>query len=437
MRIARACRTLGIAPIGVVSEADRGALWTSVFDDVVCLGKAAPAESYLSMQRIVQAAHQTRASAVHPGWGFLAENQRFAALVRQHGFAFVGPPTRSMRQMGSKTPAKRAMKAAGLEVVPGSDGPLSGPEEAVEIAREVGYPVLLKAESGGGGRGMRRVEEESGLRDAYLSASAEAASAFGDPAVFLEKLIEGGRHVEVQILVDHFGNGVHLGERECSVQRKHQKLLEESPCSALSPEERSALGERALKAAIEVGYASAGTIEFLLTPEGKIYFIEMNTRLQVEHPVSELVTGIDIAAKQIEIAANRPLGLTQDDVTFTGAAIELRINAEDPFADFRPTPGKVEVFHFPEEVAGDATLRIDTHVSAGDVIPPYYDSLVAKVLIHAPTRAIAIERLGQALGHARVEGISTTIPLHQAILADPDFQAGNYDTSKIPGWEEN
>ncbi|MEX1025384.1 MAG: acetyl-CoA carboxylase biotin carboxylase subunit [Planctomycetota bacterium] len=434
VRIARACRSLGIAPIGVISEADRGASWTEVMDEVVCVGPAAPSTSYLRMQRIVQAAHQTRASAVHPGWGFLAENQRFAALVRQHGFAFVGPSTRSMREMGQKSPAKRAMRAAGLDVVPGSDGPLADADAAVRVANEVGYPVLLKAESGGGGRGMRRVDREADVHAAFSAAAAEAASAFGDASVFLEKLIEHGRHIEVQVLCDHFGNGVHLGERECSVQRKHQKLLEESPSPALSRDVATDLGERALAAALAVGYASAGTIEFLLTPGGEFYFLEMNTRLQVEHPVSELVSGVDIAAEQIRIAANHRLSLTQADVRLSGHAIELRINAEDPAEDFRPTPGQIERFDFPSDVTG-ATLRIDTHVRSGDTIPPYYDSLVAKLLVHAADRAAAIEALERVLDATHIEGIATTIPLHRAVLADPGFRAGNYDTSRLPGWE--
>ncbi len=433
VRIARACRELGITPIGVASEADRDAGWTRSFDEVVCVGPAPAGDSYLRMDRLVQAALQTHSTAVHPGWGFLAESPRFAGLVRQHGLVFVGPPARAMELMGKKSSAKRAMRAAGLDVIPGSDGPLADAEQAALCAAQVGYPVLLKADHGGGGRGMRRCADEHELREAFGPASAEAEQAFGSGALYLERCLTAGRHVEIQLLCDAFGNGVHLGERDCSIQRKHQKLVEESPCPALSPAERATLGERAVRAALATGYVGAGTIEFLRGPDGTLHFMEMNTRLQVEHPVSEMVTGVDVVRKQIEIAANRQLGLAQEDVLARGHAIECRINAEDPAADFQPTPGRIEVFSFPTD-RGPGTVRVDTHLSAGDRVTPHYDSLLAKLIAHGETRDEALDTMRAALAVARVEGVATTIPLHLAVLDDEGFRAGEYDTSSIPGW---
>ncbi|MEQ1893175.1 MAG: biotin carboxylase N-terminal domain-containing protein, partial [Planctomycetota bacterium] len=371
VRIARACRALGIAPVGVASEADLGASWLEVFDEVVCLGPAASAQSYLRADRLVQAALQTRCTALHPGWGFLAENSRFASLCAQHGVTFVGPRPAVMELMGAKTPAKRAMKAAGLALIPGTDEPLADAEAAAAAANAAGYPVLLKAVFGGGGRGMRRCTNEAEVREAFGQASAEATAAFGDGSMYLERYLTGGRHIEVQVLCDAYGHGVHVGERECSVQRKHQKLIEESPSPALSERERAELGAAAVKAALRVGYTSAGTIEFLRAPDGALYFMEMNTRLQVEHPVSELVSGLDIAAWQIKIAANERLTVTQDTLTFRGHAIEARINAEDPARNFQPTPGKLKAFAFPTEL-GPGSIRLDTHLKAGDVVPPHY-----------------------------------------------------------------
>jgi len=437
VRIARACRELGIAPIGVVSEADRDSSWCADFDQVVCLGPGPAAESYLCMDRIVQAARQTGATAVHPGWGFLAERPRFASLCRQHGLTFVGPEAGLMELLGTKSPAKAAMHAAGLEIVPGSEGPLADVEAAARCARSVGYPVLLKADSGGGGKGMRRCADEGELREAFAAASAEALASFGSGALYLERYLERGRHVEVQVLCDVFGRGVHLGERECSIQRKHQKLIEESPSPALTAEERAELGERALLAALGVGYTSAGTIEFLRADTGELYFMEMNTRLQVEHPVSEAVTGIDVARAQIEIAANRPLALAQSDVRPRGHAIECRINAEDPSAGFRPTPGKLETFELGGAGDGPGTVRVDTHLCAGDRITPHYDSLLAKVIVHAETREQAIETMRNTLQRARVRGVSTTIPLHLAVLDSEEFRSGDYDTGSIPGWRSH
>ena len=435
VRIARACRELGISPVGVASEADLGSAWARAMDETVCLGPAPATESYLRMDRIVQAALQTHSSALHPGWGFLAENQRFARLCRQHGIVFCGPSDGVMELMGVKSPAKRAMQRAGLDVIPGSDGPLPDVETAAAVGSEVGYPVLLKADFGGGGKGMRLCATEDELREAFSAAAAEAKSAFGSGSIYLERYLTGGRHVEVQVLCDAFGNGVHLGERECSIQRKHQKLIEESPSPALSAEERASIGERAVRAALAVGYESAGTIEFLRADDGTLYFMEMNTRLQVEHPVSEMVTGVDVARAQIEVAANRPLAFAQSDVSFDGHAIECRINAEDPTDDFRPTPGDLTAFHFPTEV-GPGRVRVDTHLTAGDRVTPHYDSLLAKVIVHAETRAAAIETMTNALGAAEVGGVSTTLPLHLAVLASDAFRSGDYDTSTIPGWRE-
>ena len=433
VRIARACRTLGIAPVGVASAADLGASWTGVFDELVCIGPAPAAESYLRADRLVQAALQTRCTALHPGWGFLAENSRFASLCAQHGVTFVGPRPALMELLGAKTPAKRAMRAAGLSLIPGSDGPLADVDSALRCAEEIGYPVLLKADFGGGGRGMRHCTSALELREAFGAARAEAEAAFGDGALYLERYLTGGRHIEVQILCDAFGNGIHVGERECSVQRKHQKLIEESPSPVLTADERAQLGAAAVRAALRVGYTSAGTVEFLRAPDGALHFMEMNTRLQVEHPVSELVSGLDLAALQIRVAANERLALAQADVHLTGHAIEARINAEDPEKNFQPSPGTLRSFAIPSDL-GPGTLRIDTHLATGDSVPPHYDSLLAKVIARGDTRAAAIETLARALAAARVEGVATTIPLHLAVLASEPFRAGRYDTSAIPGW---
>ena len=433
-RIARAARESGATAVGVCSEADRQSSWAQAMDELVCLGPAAAKDSYLDPERVVQAALQTGATAVHPGWGFLAENARFAALVQQHGLTFVGPSPALMSRMGLKTPAKDTMRAAGLDVIPGSVGPVPDAAAAQVAADEAGYPVILKADAGGGGRGMRKVDEPGGVAEAFASARAEAEASFSSSAVYVEKFLTGGRHVEVQLVGDAFGNAIHLFERDCSVQRKHQKLIEESPCPLLSQEEREQLGQRAADAAAAIGYAGAGTIEFLRdAATGAIYFMEMNTRLQVEHPVSELITGIDIAKLQFEVAANRPLSVKQSDVRIDGHSIELRINAEDPTQDFRPSPGVLTAFEFPDDV-GPGKLRIDTHLVAGDEVPPHYDSLIAKVLAHGATRDEAIETLLRCLAGAKVEGVSTTIPFHQAVLQSEAFRSGDYDTQTLPGW---
>jgi acetyl-CoA carboxylase biotin carboxylase subunit len=433
VRVARACRELAISPVCAVSEADLGARWLGHMDEVVCIGPAPARESYLQRERVLQAALQTHCSAVHPGWGFLAEDALFAALCEQHGVSFVGPSAALIARMGRKAPARRAMEEAGLPVIPGSRGVAAGVDEALEAARACGWPVILKADAGGGGRGMRGCADEAELRRAFGEAAAEAAAAFGSPDLYVERFVEGGRHVEVQVLGDRFGSAVHLYERECSVQRNHQKLLEESPSPALTQEERERLGERAAAAARALGYAGAGTLEFLRAPSGELFFMEMNARLQVEHAVTEMTTGIDIVTAQLRIAANQRLELSQEDIRPRGHAIECRINAEDPEHGFRPSPGTLEAFEIPAEL-GPGKLRIDTHLGAGDEIGPHYDSLLAKVIAHAPTRAEAIETLRRALSAARIEGVKTTLPLHLAVLESAEFAAGRYDTRSIPGW---
>ncbi len=433
VRVARACRDLGISPVGVASESDLGARWLACMDDVVCLGPSASRESYLRMDRVVQAALQQGCSALHPGWGFLSENPRFAALCEQHGVTFVGPPSTAMDVMGRKAPAKAAMRAAGVPVIPGSIGLLASVDDAVACAREVGYPVILKADAGGGGRGMRRCFDEAQVRSAFVQASAEAESAFGSGALYLEKYLEGGRHIEVQVMADRFGNCIHVGERECSVQRNHQKLVEESPSPALDAPTRARIGEIAVRAARSIGYVGAGTIEFLRADDGAIHFMEMITRLQVEHGVSELASGLDLVHLQLQVAANGRLPVAQPAVRLAGSAIEVRINAEDPANGFRPSPGTLTAFEFPRDL-GPGTIRVDTHMQAGDSVSPHYDSLIAKVIAHAPTREGAIETLLACLRRARVEGVATTLPLHLAVLDSREFRAGTYDTRSIPGW---
>ncbi len=434
VRIARTARELSIVPVGIASQADLGAGWLAGMEEVVCVGGPSARESYLQAERIVQAAVQSGCSALHPGWGFLAENSRFAALCEQHGVTFVGPTPGVMRLMGLKTPAKGAMRRAGLSVIPGSEGLLSGVDEALEKAGGIGYPVILKADAGGGGRGMRRCSDARELSEAFAAATAEAEAAFGDGRLYLERYLEGGRHIEVQVLADRFGKAVHLFERECSIQRNHQKLLEESPSPALSREERAQLGASAARAAAAIGSRGAGTIEFLRDPEGRMFFMEMNARLQVEHPVTEAITGIDIVKVQLEIAANERLGLEQTRLAPRGHAIECRINAEDPANGFRPSPGKLATFEIPRD-KGPGSVRVDTHLAAGGSVPPYYDSLIAKVIAHAPTRTGAIETMLRALASARIEGVATTIPLFLEVLVSEEFRSGEYDTSRIPGWD--
>jgi acetyl-CoA carboxylase biotin carboxylase subunit len=428
-RIARACDGLGIEPVFGVSEADAGAPWTRGRRSVL-LGPARAAQSYLDPVRVVQAAAQSGCSAVHPGWGFLSENHLFASLCRSHGLVFVGPPPQVMALMGRKIPAKRAMAAAGLAVIPGSDGGVADEAAAARVAEEVGYPVLLKAEAGGGGRGMRVARSAAELPAAFAEARAESGAAFGDSRLYLEKLIEGGRHVEIQILADGWGNAVHLGERDCTIQRNHQKLLEESPSPALSDDERARTLVAAARAAARIGYVGAGTMEFLLDPQGTLRFMEMNCRLQVEHSVTEVRTGVDLVAEQLRIAAGGRLAFRQEDVQPQGWAMECRINAEDPADGFRPAPGRITRWQAPEH----EDVRIDTHVETGYVVPPHYDSLLAKVITAEDTREEARERMIAALEELVCEGVPTTVPLHLAILRSAEFREGRYDTRTIPGW---
>jgi acetyl-CoA carboxylase, biotin carboxylase subunit len=434
-RIIRACDALGIESVAVHSEADRDAPFVAEATISVCIGPARPAQSYLDIEAVLQAAAQTGAQAIHPGYGFLAENALFAQMVLQQRLAWIGPPPRVIRLMGEKSPAKDAMRVAGLPLIPGSDGLLASFEEAETLAREIGFPVLLKADKGGGGRGMRRADDMEGLRSAWNEARAEAMAAFGDDAMYLEKYLATARHIEFQVLVDSWGTGVHLFERECSIQRRHQKLLEEAPSVALTHEQRMATGARVAEASAAVGYVGAGTIEFLQDPDsGELYFIEMNTRLQVEHPVTEEITGIDLVQAQIRIAAGEKLWFTQDDVTINGHAIEVRVNAEDPDNDFRPTPGTVTKFQRPSESPVEGgRIRIDAAVDEGSRIPPYYDSMIAKVIGWGPTREVATATTAAALAATVIEGVKTTIPLQQTILAAPDFAAGDLRVGRIPG----
>jgi len=429
-RIARTCDRLGVTPVFGVSEADMDGPWVRDREKVV-LGPPRAATSYLDMARVIQAAEQTRCSALHPGWGFLSENARFAALCEQHGITFIGPPAHAMQLMGTKTPAKRAMKAAGLNVIPGSDGALADVSHARRVAGEVGYPVLLKAERGGGGRGMRIARSADELDGAYSEASGESQAAFGDGTLYLEKLIEGGRHVEIQVMADRYGDAVHIGERDCTVQRKHQKLIEESPSPVLDDDERERSLAAAGRAATSIGYVGAGTMEFLLDDTGTLRFLEMNTRLQVEHCVSEMRSELDLVELQLRVAAGERLPITQDDVTLRGHAIECRINAEDPSDGFRPSPGVLETWAPPE---GEG-VRVDTHVEQGYTVPPHYDSLLCKVIAYGDDRDAACDRMIDALTRFEVKGVATTIPMHVAILGDDDFRHHRYDTRAIPGWE--
>ena len=430
-RIARACDALQVVPVFGVSEADRDAPYTKGRETVV-LGPARATVSYLDPVRVVQAARQSGCTALHPGWGFLAENAVLASLCEAHGVTFVGPPPHVMHLMGSKTPAKRAMAAAGVSVIPGSDGVLKGADHAQEVANDVGYPVLIKAESGGGGRGMRIARSADEIAAAFEEAQSEARAAFGDPRVYLEALVEGGRHIEIQVLADTHGNVVHLGERDCTVQRNHQKLLEESPAIQLADDERQRTSRAAVRAARDIGYVGAGTMEFLLDDTGSLRFMEMNTRLQVEHSVTEMRTGIDLVREQICVAAGHRLSIRQEDVVFTGHAIECRINAEDAAHGFRPTPGVIEKWTEPE--SADGSVRVDTHVVSGYEVPPHYDSLLCKVITRGSTRDEASDTMIEALEQLECEGVSTTISMHLVILQSAAFRSNDYDTRSIPGW---
>jgi len=427
LRIQRACRELGIPTVAVHSTADAEAMHVRLADESVCIGPPSPRESYLNIPAILSAANITGADAIHPGYGFLSENANFADMVEAHGLTFIGPSAAHIRMMGDKIEAKMAMASLGVPLVPGSPGEVLDLDQAAKVADEIGYPVLIKAAAGGGGRGMKVASSADGLEEAWRLARAEARSAFGNDAVYIEKYLDRPRHIEMQVMADSHGNVVHFGERDCSLQRRHQKLLEEAGSPALTAAERDALGEVVTAGLSKLGYRNAGTLEFLYQ-DGQFAFIEMNTRLQVEHPVTEMVCGIDLVREQIRIAAGEKLGYTQADVSFNGHAIECRINAEDPLS-FAPSPGKVTAFHAP----GGLGVRVDSALYAGYTVPPYYDSMIAKLIVHAPTRIEAIARMRRALAEFVVVGVKTSLPLHQRIVEAPEFIAGDYTIH----WLEN
>ncbi|NIV17146.1 MAG: acetyl-CoA carboxylase biotin carboxylase subunit [Woeseiaceae bacterium] len=422
LRIQRACKEMGIKTVAVHSDADNNLKHVLLADETVCIGPAQSADSYLNMPAIISAAEVTDAVAIHPGYGFLSENADFAERVESSGFVFVGPPASAIRLMGDKVSAIKAMKEAGVPCVPGSDGPLlDDPDENIRMAREIGYPVIIKASGGGGGRGMRVVHAEASLTAAVTVTKAEARAAFGNDVVYMEKFLEHPRHVEVQVLADGQGNAIHLGERDCSMQRRHQKVIEEAPAPGITEEQRRNIGQRCVDACLEIGYRSAGTVEFLYE-DGEFYFIEMNTRLQVEHCVTEMITGVDIVREQLRIADGEKLSLTQDDVRIQGHAIECRINAEDP-KTFMPSPGLISLWHAP----GGPGVRMDSHIYSGYKVPPYYDSMIGKLITHGADRAAAIARMRNALNEIVIEGIKTNVPLHQEIFQHDAFQRGGTD----------
>ena len=429
LRIQRACREMGVGAVVVYSEADRDAKYVKLADEAVCIGPAPSAQSYLHMPAIISAAEVTDAEAIHPGYGFLSENANFAERVERSGFAFIGPTPESIRLMGDKVSAKNAMIEAGVPTVPGSAGAL--PDNADEIiltARQVGYPVIIKAAGGGGGRGMRVVHTEGALLNAVQTTRAEAGAAFGNPAVYMEKFLENPRHVEIQILADQHGNAVWLGERDCSMQRRHQKIIEEAPAPGIPRKVIEKIGERCAAACKKIGYRGAGTFEFLFE-NGEFYFIEMNTRVQVEHPVTELITGVDIVQQQIRIAAGEKLPFTQKQITVRGHAIECRINAEDPYT-FLPSPGRITMWHPP----GGPGVRVDSHAYTNYYVPPNYDSMIGKIIVHGDTREQALARMRAALSETVIEGINTNVPLHRELMVDANFVTGGTNIHYLEEW---
>jgi len=428
LRVHRACKEMGIATVAVHSEADANGMWVRLADESVCIGPAPAAKSYLNIPSIIAACEITGAQAVHPGYGFLSENARFAEIVNAHGFTFIGPKPEHIRMMGDKITAKQAVKDAGIPVVPGSDGGVTTEEEAFEAAAKIGFPVLIKAAAGGGGRGMKVAATQEDLYEAVSTARSEARAAFGDDTVYMERYLQTPRHIELQVVADSHGNVVHLGERDCSLQRRHQKVLEEAPSPALSPAERAAIGKVVVDAIRAIGYLGVGTIEFLWE-NGEFFFIEMNTRLQVEHPVTEAITGIDLVREQIRIAAGLPLSFTQADVTFEGHAIECRINAENA-RTFTPSPGIITGFHAP----GGLGVRLDSALYDGYSIPPYYDSLIGKLIVHGRDRDECIARTQRCLNEMVVSGVETTIPLFQDLLQQEDMRKGDYNIHWLEKW---
>lgn len=428
LRIHRACHEMGIRTVAVHSTADADAMHVRLADEAICIGPPAAAESYLNIPRIIAAAEISGADAIHPGYGFLSENAQFAEIVEAHGLLFVGPKPEHIRTMGDKIEAKRTAGALGLPLVPGSDGPISDLAEAKAIAAKAGYPVIIKAASGGGGRGMKVCTSEDQLETLMQQAGSEAKAAFGDATVYLEKYLGNPRHIEFQVFGDGNGNAIHLGERDCSLQRRHQKVLEEAPSPVLSAEERARMGGIVARAMADMGYRGAGTIEFLWE-NGEFYFIEMNTRLQVEHPVTEMITGLDLVREQIRVAEGHGLSVRQEEIEFRGHAIECRINAEDP-RTFAPSPGTISHFHAP----GGMHVRVDSGIYSGYRIPPYYDSMIAKLIVYGRTREGCLMRLRRALEEFVIDGVKTTIPLHQALLDDPEFQKGAYTIKWLEEW---
>ena len=427
LRILRTCEEMGIATVAVHSTIDRHALHVQLADEAVCIGDSPSSKSYLNIPNIIAAALTRNATAIHPGYGFLAENARFAEICADHQISFIGPTPDAIRAMGDKSTAKETMIRAGVPTVPGSEGLLMSDQEAHAIAQRIGLPVMIKATAGGGGRGMRLVREEGDLTKLFFAAQGEAEAAFGNPGVYLEKFVERPRHIEFQILADSYGNVIHLGERDCSIQRRHQKLLEEAPSPALTPELREKMGMAAVMAAKSINYVGAGTVEFLLDASGAFYFMEMNTRIQVEHPVTEMITGLDLIAEQIRIAQGERLQLTQDQVVLKGHAIECRINAEDPDHNFRPQPGRISGYLPP----GGPGVRMDSHVYTDYEIPPYYDSLIGKLIVWGPNREAAIRRMKRALRECAITGVPTTIGFHQKILEIPAFLKGEVYTNFV------
>lgn len=432
VRIIRACREMGILSVAVYSEADRDALHTQLADEAVCIGKAPSSDSYLNMERILSAAIATKAQAIHPGFGFLSENEHFADMCENCGIVFIGPSGELIGKMGNKSQARKTMMEAGVPVVPGTKEPVFTPEEGAKIAAEIGYPVMIKASSGGGGKGMRIAIDPENFETNFKLAQQESVNSFGDDTMYIEKYIEEPRHIEFQILADKFGNVIQLGERDCSVQRRHQKMIEESPCAVMDEELRKRMGDTAVLAAKAANYENAGTIEFLLDKHKNFYFMEMNTRIQVEHPVTEMVTGIDLVKEQIRIAAGEHLRIRQEDVVLRGHAIECRINAENPEKNFMPCPGTIEELHFP----GGNGVRIESALYNGYTIPAYYDSMVAKVIVHGENRMDAIRKMQSALGEVVVEGIVTNLDFEYDILNHPVFVSGKTNTHFIPDYFE-
>lgn len=427
LRILRTCEEMGIATVAVHSTVDRHALHVQLADEAVCIGEPSSSKSYLNIPNIIAAALTRNATAIHPGYGFLAENARFAEICADHEIAFIGPTPQAIRSMGDKSTAKETMQRVGVPTVPGSDGLLTDEKEALQLAAKIGYPVIIKATAGGGGRGMRLVRQEEELPKLFAAAQGEAEAAFGNPGVYLEKFIERPRHIEIQILADNYGNVIYLGERDCSIQRRHQKLLEEAPSPVMTQELREQMGTAAVKAAQSINYTGAGTVEFLVDQSGNFYFMEMNTRIQVEHPVTEMITGLDLIAEQIRIAQGDKLSITQDQVKLRGHSIECRINAEDPDHNFRPHPGRISGYLPP----GGNGVRIDSHVYTDYEIPPYYDSLIGKLIVWGPDRPTAILKMKRALREFAITGVPTTIGFHQKILDTPEFLRGEIYTNFV------